>query len=206
MRIIEICKEVRIDRVLDVKVYACPLWVARLEVIILEDEKQAQMVIEDYKPGQVDLYVDASVCKSRASIGIYVITSQVCISKVVASSDQADAHVTELIAISEAANWPWGPSCTAFNREGLPVLASSIRIFSDSQLALMSIQSWRAGACQEIVAEIIKKLQMSNVMLYWIPGHSGIEGNEEADKLAKAATKEENEEPPQQDGTPWYLI
>ena len=141
MRIAEMCKEIRIDRVLEVQAYACPPWVARPEVTILKDEEQAQMVIEDYKPGQVDLYVDASVHKGKAGISMYAMLSQVCISKVVASSDQADAHVTELIAISEAANWPWGPSCTAFDREGLPVLASSIQIFSDLQSALMSIQS-----------------------------------------------------------------
>ena len=103
--------------------------------------------------------------------------SQERISKVVASSEQADAHVTELIAINEAANWPWGPSCTALDREGLPVPASRVRIFSDSQSALMTIQSWKVSTCQKIVAEIIKKLQGSNVTLYWIPGHSGIEGN-----------------------------
>ena len=59
----------------------------------------------------------------------------------------------------------------------------------------MAVRSWKASACQEIVAEIIKKLQGSNVMLYWTPGHSDIEGNEEADKLAKVAVKE-GEEPP----------
>ena len=123
-----------------------------------------------------------------------------------ASSDQADAHLTELLAISEAANWPWGPSCMARDRDGLPIPASSIRIFSDAQSALQSVKSWRASACQEVVSEIIKKLRMNNVTLYWVPGHSGIEGNEEADKLAKAATREESDEPPQQDGVPWYLV
>jgi hypothetical protein len=93
----------------------------------------------------------------------------------------------------------------ACDRDGIPVPAPSIWIFSDAQSALQSVQSWRASACQEVVADIIKKLYMTNIALYWIPGHAGIEGNEEADKLAKAATRDESDEPPQRDGVPWYL-
>ena len=47
---------------------------------------------------------------------------------------------------------------------------------------------------------------MINVMLYWIPGYAKIEGNEKADKLAKAAIRENSEQPPQRNGIPWYLI
>ena len=32
------------------------------------------------------------------------------------------------------------------------------------------------------------------------------QGNEEADKLAKSATREDSDEPPPQDGVPWYLV
>ncbi|PVH90996.1 hypothetical protein DM02DRAFT_664443 [Periconia macrospinosa] len=63
-----------------------------------------------------------------------------------------------------------------------------------------------ASACQEVMAEIVKKLRMVKVTLHWIPGHAGSEGNEEADKLAKAATRKESEEPPPRDGVPWYLV
>lgn len=38
------------------------------------------------------------------------------------------------------------------------------------------------------------------------PGHSEIPGNEKAHELAKAATRPENEEPPQRCGRPWYLV
>jgi hypothetical protein len=106
MRIAEMCKEIQVDEVLEVKAYACPPWVARPEVIIAKDEEQAQTIIKDYKPGQVDLYVDASIQKGRAGIGVYAMPTKERISKIVASSEQADAHVAELIAISEAANWP----------------------------------------------------------------------------------------------------
>jgi len=78
--------------------------------------------------------------------------------------------------------------------------------FSDAQSALLSVQSWRASACQEVVGEIIKKLRMSNITLCWAPSHSGIEGNERANWLAKNATRIESKEPPQRDGRPWYLV
>jgi hypothetical protein len=56
------------------------------------------------------------------------------------------------------------------------------------------------------VGEIVKKLRMSNTTLYWVPSHSGIEGNERANRLAKNATRAESEEPPQREGRPWYLV
>ena len=86
MRIAEMCKEIRVDEVLEVKAYACPPWVARPEVIIPEDEEQARTIVEEYKLGQVDLYVDASIQKGRAGIGVYATPSQERISKVIASS------------------------------------------------------------------------------------------------------------------------
>ena len=137
---------------------------------------------------------------------MFAMPSKSSISKTVASSDQADAHLTELLAISEAANWPWDHTCMAVDQAGSPTPASRIRIFSDSQSALLSIQSWRASACQEVVAEITKKLWMSDVTLYWIPGHAGLRGNEEANRLAKDATRPTSEEPLQREGLPWYLV
>jgi hypothetical protein len=57
-----------------------------------------------------------------------------------------------------------------------------------------------------VAAEITKKLWLNDAMLYWIPGHAGLLGNEAAGKVAKAATRPESEEPPQRDGLPWYLV
>jgi ribonuclease HI len=90
----------------------------------------------------------------------------------------------------------------AYDGSGNPVPASSIRIFSDSQSALQSVQSWRASACQEIVTEIIRKLQRTNVILHWISGHSEIKGNERAHKLAKTGTGKNSDQPPQYNGVP----
>ena len=105
MRIAEMCRDVEVDKVLEVKAYACPPWVARPEIEMLKDIEQAQEVVKNYEAGQVDIYVDASVRNRKAGIGICAIPSQVYVSKVVASSNQADTHFAELLAISEAANW-----------------------------------------------------------------------------------------------------
>ncbi|KAF2733033.1 hypothetical protein EJ04DRAFT_389240, partial [Polyplosphaeria fusca] len=61
-------------------------------------------------------------------------------------------------------------------------------------------------ACQTVVAAIIKRLGTARVTLHWILGHRGIEGNSKADKLAKAATRKESDQPPRRKGIPWYLM
>jgi hypothetical protein len=73
--------------VLEVKLYACPPWVAKPKVVICKDEEYARAIIEDYKPGQVDIYVNALVRNSRAGVGVYATLSKARLSKTVASSN-----------------------------------------------------------------------------------------------------------------------
>jgi hypothetical protein len=106
--------------------------VTRPEVKILEDGDQAKAVTEEHKPGQVDMYVDASVRNGRAGISIYITPSQVRISRTVASSKQANTHIIELMAISEAAIRSWDPTVTALDGYGRLTPATTVRIFSDA--------------------------------------------------------------------------
>jgi len=105
-RIAEMCEEIQVNGVLEVKPYTCPPWVAKPNMVIYKDEEYTQAIIKDYKPGQVDIYVNALVHNGRAGIGVYATPSKVMLLKTVASSNQANAHLIELLAISKAANWP----------------------------------------------------------------------------------------------------
>jgi len=65
-----------------------------------------------------------------------------------------------------------------------------ILIFSDSQAALKALSSPKltSGLVAECLDALSVLASMNEVTLKWVPGHCGILGNEEADKLARQAS------------------
>jgi ribonuclease HI len=71
-------------------------------------------------------------------------------------------------------------------------------IVSDSQSAIQAMGNPSTRSGQEIVRRILHRLstlrkRQIKVQLHWIPGHSGNEGNETADLLAKEAVSSEEQ-------------
>ncbi len=67
-----------------------------------------------------------------------------------------------------------------------------VTVFSNSETAIRKIQGSKTGAGQALKAQIVKRAKQlqskgSEVTIRWVPSHSKIEGNEQADKAAKEA-------------------
>ncbi|KAI0994090.1 hypothetical protein K3495_g14093, partial [Podosphaera aphanis] len=67
---------------------------------------------------------------------------------------------------------------------------SPIKLLLDNAIAVQALQRGRTKSSQAVVDKFVAQLQQcQSVEIRWIPGHSGIIGNEEADKLAKGALR-----------------
>ena len=67
-----------------------------------------------------------------------------------------------------------------------------INIFCDSQSIINNLRQCNVGAGQALKLQMYQKAQElvergHSIFIRWIPGHSGVEGNERADKAAKEA-------------------
>ncbi len=141
-----------------------------------------QQYIEQTYYSTVKIYTDGSKDPESGitAAAVYIPQFKVKISKRI--SDHISVFTTEIIAIFLALQWI---------EEVQPIRSV---ICTDSLSVLNSLLSGNATARQDTIFEVMQSLfRISQsgliVNFMWVPSHMGVEGNEEADHLAKQALK-----------------
>lgn len=171
---------------------ANPLWLAPSDAMIPEllcdrifhilhptrDEwvERVHLQADDYT-----FFTDGSLCSGLSGAGIYSAYPELSI------AIKLGQHITvfqaEVLALTECAYY-----CLQSKFCG-----SKISICSDSQAALKALQSYKISSrlileCRTLLQELAKTNLVSVV---WVPGHSNIDGNENADELAREGSSSE---------------
>ena len=153
-------------------------WTAPPDIVIAETPELAIQTDRNWRPG-ISMYTDASVRNGVCGIGVS--RPGAPISTTVGRQDTCSILSAEIKAIQTAVE----------NAE-----TTHTWIMTDSQEALKVIRmagksSKAVEACQSVRTALARAQEQGRAIhLRWVPAHSSVRGNEEADRLAKAATRE----------------
>ena len=144
------------------------------------ERTEIQSEIDEFDNEIIQCYTDGSHIDRKTGAGIFFKPHQTLEieNQAISLGGLATVYQAEVIGIARAADM--------MNKAG--ITNQTIIILSDSQAAL------KALACptvrQMLVGDCIDNLnilsQNNQVTIMWVPGHSDIDGNEEADTLAKS--------------------
>lgn len=138
--------------------------------------KKEEWQVENHFTGTcINIYTDGSRTEDRSGAGIYSNEENINISTPLGKF--ASVFQAELHAILQGAQ-----ICLEKETKN-----KNLRFFSDSQAALHALdthvtRSILVKNCQDTLNQLS---QHNSVELFWIPSHSGFQGNELADKLAR---------------------
>ena len=156
---------------------------------------------EDWYNNLIDLdedadywFTDGSRTESGTGCGIYCSNTNEQISY--GLNKDSTVFLAEVQAIN---------CCATLNLEQ-NIRNRTIYINSDSKSALEALQSSEitSGKVLETVNSLNSLGKWNKLKIRWIPAHKGLDGNEKADSLAKAATKMYGPEP--FIGLPWCIL
>jgi ribonuclease HI len=185
-------KELNANRAEKIPNIGCEPWSPKAHVHILD--KEAAKLATTEQPATIDFYTDGSVRNGRAGIGIW--TSAWEVSRTIRRAEETNVHLTELEAIWMAIK--------GLSHENNRLV--KIRVFTDSQSALRSIQSAKVNDSLGLVMKIREKIAKATFSLHWVPGHEGVKGNERANELAQKATEADSTMPNRADRVPISAI
>jgi ribonuclease HI len=160
-----------IDRRYGVEIGTRKAWMDRIHMPQLGPEDR-----------EVHCYTDGSRQAKRTGTGIIIKRKGAeTLRRVVPLGSLATVYQAELNGISMAA--------TLMREEGISDM--SITIFCDNQACLRALSGSHCNSRQvcEGYDHLNRLAARNKVSLKWVPGHIGIEGNEEADLAAKEATE-----------------
>ena len=79
-------------------------------------------------------------------------------------------------------------------RNNLPRTKPNVVIFTDALSVLSKLQNPHQKDPSEVETALVDLTAQTNLILQWIPAHCGIQGNEQADRLARGGGQLEQEE------------
>jgi ribonuclease HI len=139
-------------------------------------------------PHNVIAYTNGSQLSTQTGAGFYIPHSLPNpVRTVIPLGTTSEVFDVELKAIAECL-------CTCLKYIKWHCLHNcSIHLFTDNQSGILCTSRLDRGPGQETALDILHTTnaliqRSAPVTLHWVPGHTDIKGNEEADRLAKSAT------------------
>lgn len=123
------------------------------------------------------VYTDASLLNNRVGIGIYIAETEEKFS--IRIRQDVSIKTAEIIAIMTAIKLMINLNCT-----NIIVLTDSL---SSCVAVKNTLETNNDNYYEQIIIQLASKYPNINILIQWIPAHVGINGNEQADRLAGEA-------------------